>query len=164
MVRYSGGMFILINNTDETKYIPWKKIIFVRPSRCNYWWLFCFDASYHNLGKDEHYDIWWFAAGYGIKKLQVKRQMLELEENEENRESSWLWLLTFVNVNRSPRIDVTTIHPTRKNDMCWDQKPTSMLIPIQWTAISIPRVTGSFLPTRSKTMFMVDWKQRWPSY
>jgi len=42
--------------------------------------------------------------------------------------------------------------------MCCDQNVTSILKPIQCTAISIPLVTGSFLPTRSNTMLIVDYK------
>jgi len=41
--------------------------------------------------------------------------------------------------------------------MCWDQNVTSILKPIQCTAISIPLVTGSFFPTRSNTMLIVDY-------
>lgn len=78
---------------------------------------------------------------------------------------------TFVSVSKSPRIDVTTIRPTKKNDTCWLQKATSISKPHQCTAISSPLVTGSFLPTRSKTMFIVQIKifqrqyklKKWPS-
>lgn len=42
--------------------------------------------------------------------------------------------------------------------MCCDQNVTSILKPIQCTAISIPLVTGSFLPTRSNTILIVDCK------
>lgn len=78
---------------------------------------------------------------------------------------------TFVSVSKSPRIDVTIIRPTRKNDTCWLQKATSISKPHQCTAISSPLVTGSFFPTRSKTMFIVQIKifhrqyklKKWPS-
>lgn len=69
--------------------------------------------------------------------------------------------LTLVSVSSSPRMLVSTIQPTSIKDTCCDQKATSMFQPSQWTTISRPRVTGSFLPTRSKTMFIVDcgqWK------
>lgn len=80
-------------------------------------------------------------------------------------------LFTLVSVSSNPRIDVTTMHPTRKNDTCWLQKATSMSKPHQCTAISMPRVTGSFLPTRSNIMFIVHIKifhtqyklKKWPS-
>ena len=65
-----------------------------------------------------------------------------------------LWY-TFVSVKSRPRIDVTTMHPTRRKDTCWEKKGTSMDNPSQLTAISRPRVTGSTLPTRSNTMLMV---------
>lgn len=65
---------------------------------------------------------------------------------------------TLVNVNRRPRIDVTTMQPTKKNDTCWLQNATSISKPHQCTAISMPRVTGSFLPTRSNIMFIVQIK------
>lgn len=68
------------------------------------------------------------------------------------------WPQTLVSVRRRPRIDVTTIHPTKKNDTCWLQNAISISRPHQCTAISIPRVTGSFLPTRSKMMFIVQMK------
>lgn len=52
---------------------------------------------------------------------------------------------------------VTTIQPTKKNDMCWDQKATeSISKPAQITAISKARVTGSLRPTLSKTILIVD--------
>lgn len=51
------------------------------------------------------------------------------------------------------------MHPTRKNDTCWLQKAISISKPHQWTAISKPRVTGSFFPTRSKTILMVHCKE-----
>lgn len=64
--------------------------------------------------------------------------------------------LTFVRVSNRPRIDVTTMHPTKKNETCWLQNATSISKPHQCTAISMPRVTGSFLPTRSNIMLIVQ--------
>lgn len=71
----------------------------------------------------------------------------------------YIIFFTLVNVNKSPLIDVTTMHPIKKNDTCCDQNTTSISKPIQCTAISIPRVTGSFLPTRSNTILIVHYKQ-----
>lgn len=65
-------------------------------------------------------------------------------------------LFTLVSVNRRPLIEVTTMQPTKKNDTCWLQNATSISRPHQWTAISIPRVTGSFFPTRSNMILMVQ--------
>ena len=57
-------------------------------------------------------------------------------------------------------MDVTTIHPTSQNEMCCDQKAMSnCLNPHQFTAISIPLVTGSFFPTRSNIIFIVHWNK-----
>lgn len=64
--------------------------------------------------------------------------------------------VTFVSVSSRPRIEVTTMQPTKKNDTCWLQNAISISRPYQCTAISIPRVTGSFLPTRSNIMFIVQ--------
>lgn len=50
------------------------------------------------------------------------------------------------------------MHPTRKKLICWDQNPTSNWIPHHSTAISMPRVTTSFLPTRLKIMLIVQMK------
>lgn len=63
---------------------------------------------------------------------------------------------TFVRVSRRPRIEVTTMQPTKKNETCWLQKATSISKPHQCTAISMPRVTGSFFPTRSNIMLIVQ--------
>lgn len=53
-------------------------------------------------------------------------------------------------------MDVTTIQPTSQNEICCDQKAMSnCLNPHQFTAISIPLVTGSFFPTRSNIIFIV---------
>lgn len=65
---------------------------------------------------------------------------------------------TLVSVRRRPRIDVTTMQPTKKNDTCWLQNAISISKPHQCTAISIPRVTGSFFPTRSNIIFIVQMK------
>lgn len=80
-------------------------------------------------------------------------------------------IFTLVSVSSRPRIDVTTMQPTRKNETCWLQKATSISRPHQCTAISMPRVTGSFLPTRSNMIFMVHMNifhtqyrlKKWPS-
>lgn len=63
-----------------------------------------------------------------------------------------------VSVISKPRIDVTTIMPTRKNEMCWDQNCTSKSILKYLTVISIDLVTGSTLPTLSNMMFIEDLK------
>lgn len=55
-------------------------------------------------------------------------------------------------------MDVTTIQPTSKKDMCCDQKAMSNCTPHQLTAISMPLVTTSFFPTRSNTILMVQMK------
>ena len=41
-------------------------------------------------------------------------------------------------VRRRPRMEVTTMAPTRMKEMCCDQKTTSISRPNQWTAISMP--------------------------
>lgn len=82
-----------------------------------------------------------------------------------------VWTFTLVKVRSRPRIDVTTIQPTKKNDTCWLQNAMSISRPHQCTAISIPRVTGSFFPTRSKMILIVQMKifhkqyklKKWPS-
>merc|ERR1719423_476435 len=58
-------------------------------------------------------------------------------------------------VRRRPRVEQNTIGPTKMKEICCDQKSTSMSSPNQCTAISIPFVIGSTLPTRSKTMLTV---------
>ena len=88
MDRYWTGMFILINKTMETKYIP----------------MIC------------------------DKKRTKKFELLGLEIQMKN----------FDMVKSKPRVDVNTIKPTKINEMCWDQKRTSISRPNQWTAISIP--------------------------
>lgn len=70
--------------------------------------------------------------------------------------TDYLLQYTLVNVNSKPRIDVTTIHPTKMKDTCWLQNATSISNPHQCTAISRPRVTISFFPTRSNTILIVD--------
>ena len=50
-------------------------------------------------------------------------------------------------VNRKPLVEQNTMIPTKPNEICWDQNRTSMSKPNQCTAISIPLVMGSTLPT-----------------
>ena len=59
---------------------------------------------------------------------------------------------------RRPLIEVITIIPTSRNEMCCDQNCTSKFIRKQLTTISIDRVTGSTLPTLSNIMFTEDYK------
>lgn len=106
----------------------------------------------HYLRHHQHDYIGTFTRGNFIEKLKQTHFKQPCSAHKIS--------YTLVKVRSNPRIEVTTIHPIKKKDTCCDQKITSISKPIQWTAISIPRVTGSFLPTRSNTILIVHYKHK----
>ena len=137
--------------------------------------------NYHNLSKAQHDDVGRLAAGDSIEKLKKYRYVKEFIIRTGTIGAAAEKFCTLVSVISKPRIEVTIMIPINQNEMCWDQNATcrkkrrfsevmcytqveillvsqtSNWMPNHVTAISKPRVIGSFLPTLSKTMLIVAW-------